>query len=145
MTNRTQETLYHALAMAQLLSKCDLQEGLVYILLELEMESYQIGYHYVKNAILLFYRNPVHMVMTGIYQVLIEQFGSCVTYKQIEQAMRAAIGQAHRDCDLQTWGYYFRNNGDRKGKRPKNYVFVSHVAAFLELWQACCKEVSYEI
>ena len=54
MPNPKEETLYHALFLAQHLSGADLQDGLVYVLYELDMPAHNIGYHYIRNAILLF-------------------------------------------------------------------------------------------
>jgi len=144
MSNRSQETLYHALFMAQHFSKCDLLDGLVYILLELQMPQHRIGYFYVRTAIMLFYKDPVHMLTTGIYQVVGERLNPNADYGNMENAMREVIGKAYAECDPKTWSYYFRER--RKGKKsPANLEFVSQVSAFMELWQACCKEVSYEI
>lgn len=145
MPNAKEETLYHALFLAQHLSKGDLKDGLVYILYELEMPSHNIGYHYVRNAILMFYQDPVHMLLQGIYQTVIEKVNPSASYEQIEQSIRSVIGQSYKNCDPQVWRIYFRSKGMQKAKRPSNYEFISEIANFMELWQACCKEVSYEI
>lgn len=144
MPNSKEETLYHALFLAQHLSKGDLKDGLTYILYEIDMPSHNIGYHYVKNAILLFYRDPVHMLLQGIYQAVIEKVNPSATYEQLEQSMRSVIGQAHKNCEPQIWRIYFRQKRKRKSNRPSNYEFISGISNFMELWQACCKEVSYE-
>lgn len=140
MPNAKEETLYHALFLAQHLSKGDLKDGLVYILYELEMPSHNIGYHYVRNAILLFYQDPVRTLLQGIYQTVIEKVNPAASYEQLEQSMRSVIGQAHKDCEPQIWRIYFQ----QKRKRPSNFEFISGISNFMELWQACCKEVSYE-
>ena len=145
MQKTKEETLYHALFLAQHLSKGDLKDCLVYILYELEMPSHNIGYHYVKSAILLFCQDPVHMLLQGIYQTVIEKLNPAASYQQLEQAMRSAIGLAHKNCEPQVWSIYFHIKQGRKSKRPSNYAFISEIANFMELWQACCKEVSYEI
>jgi len=145
MPNAKEETLYHALFLAQHLSKGDLQDGLVYILYELEMPSHNIGYHYVRNAILLFYHDPIHTLLQGIYQTVIDKVNPTASYEQLEQSMRSAIGQSYKNCDPQVWKIYFHPKRSRKARRPSNYEFVSQIANFMELWQACCREVSYEI
>ena len=145
MPTAKRNTLYHALFLAQHLSKCDIQDGLVYILLELRVPCHCLGYHYVRMAILLFYQDPVHTLLTGITQSVMEQFSSALSYGQVEQAMRSVIDQAYKNCDPQLWGYYFHTYGKRKSGRPTNSEFVTQIANFMELWQACCKEVSYEI
>ena len=144
MPNGKEETLYHALFLAQHLSKGNLKDGLVYILYELEMPSHNIGYHYVINAILMFYQDPVRMLLQGIYQSVIEKVNPCASYEQMEQAMRSVISVSHRKCDPKVWRIYFRSNGMQKGKRPSNYEFISKITDFMELWQACCKEASYK-
>lgn len=144
MANPKEETLYHALFLARHLSGADLQDGLVYILYELDMPSHNIGYHYIRNAILLFYRDPVHMLLQGIYQAVIEKVNPTASYEQIEQSMRSVIGQAYRNRDPQVWKLYFNPSRIRPVKRPSNYEFISHISSFMELWQACCREVSYE-
>ena len=140
MPNAKEETLYHALFLAQHLSKGDLKDGLVYILYELEMPSHNIGYHYVRNAILLFYQDPVRTLLQGIYQTVIEKVNPSANYEQLEQSMRSVIRQAYKDCEPQIWGIYFQ----QKRKRPSNLEFISKIKDFMELWQACIKEVSYE-
>ena len=145
MANTKEETLYHALFLARHLSRGDLKDGLVYILYELEMPSHILGYHYVKNAILMFYRNPVGMLLQGIYEAVIETVNPSASYKQLEQDMRSAIGQAYRKCAPHVWRIYIRPGEGQKPRRPSNQEFISEIASFMELWQACCKEVSYEI
>ena len=144
MSNPKEETLYHALFLAQHLSKADLQDGLAYILYEIDMPSHNLGYHYVKSAILLFYHDPVPMLLQGIYQAVLEKVNPTASYEQLEQAMRSSIGQAYRNCVPRVWELYFQPVGARRAKQPSNYEFISQIANFLELWQACCKEVSYE-
>lgn len=144
MSNTKQKTLYHALFLARHLSGADLQDGLVYILYELDMPAHNIGYHYIRNAILLFYRDPVHMLLQGIYQTVIEKVNPVASYDQIEQSMRKVIGLAYKNRDPQVWNLYFHSTGIRPSKRPSNLEFISNISSFMELWQACCKEVSYE-
>ena len=144
MANAKEETLYHALFLARHLSNADLKDGLVYILYELDMPSHTIGYHYIRNAILLFYRDPVHMLLRGIYQTVIETVNPSANYDQVEQSMRTVIAQAFRNRNPQIWKLYFHPSGTRSVKRPSNFEFISHISSFMELWQACCKEVSYE-
>lgn len=138
----TNDTLYHAVFLAQHFSRSDLQSGLVYILLELQMPSHTIGYHYVQTAILLFYQDPVHTLLTGVYQMVGQTLDPSATYKQIDQAIRFVIDQAYTNCDPQVWSYYFQPK--RPPKRPSNYEFIARIACFMKLWQACCKEASYE-
>lgn len=145
MSNRKEETLYHAMFLAQHLNKCDLNDGLVYILFELAMKSNHIGYHYTRSAILQFFKNPVHMLLTGIYQQVIETVDPTASYDGMEKSICRAITQSHRDCDPEVWSLYFPKNTKLKAKRPSNYEFISQIATFMELWQACCKEASYEI
>ena len=145
MANAKQETLYHALFLARHLSGADLQDGLVYILYELDMPSYSMGYHYIRKAILLFYRNPVHMLLQGIYQAVIDAVDPSASYDQVEQSMRRVIGQTYANRDPQVWNLYFHTAGKYSRKPPSNYEFISHISTFMELWQACCKEVSYGI
>lgn len=144
MSTASKNTLYHAIFLAQHLTRCDLQEGLTYILLELQMPSHIIGYHYVKMAILLFHRDPVHMLLTGIYQMVGQTLDPAATCQQVDQAMRFAIKQAYNNCDPQVWDCYFQPAGFRRAKRPSNYEFIAEIARFLKLWQTCCREVSYE-
>ena len=140
MPNTKEETLYHALFLARHLSGADLQDGLVYILYELDMPSHSLGYHYVRNAILLFYRDPVHTLLQGIYQTVIEKVNPTAEYKHVEQSIRSTIRKAYRLRDPRVWRLYFHPEGC-----PSNFEFISHISDFMELWQACCKEVSYEI
>ena len=144
MSNMKQETLYHALLLARHLGGADMQDGLVYILYELDMPAHNIGYHYIRNAILLFYRDPVHMLLQGIYQTVIEKVNPVASYDQSEQSMRKVIGLAYTSRDPQVWNLYFHSTGIRPSKRPSNLEFISNISSFMELWQACCKEVSYE-
>lgn len=144
MPNSKEETLYHALFLARHLSGADLQDGLVYVLYELEMPSHNIGYHYVRNAILMFYQDPIHTLLQGIYQAVIEKVNPSASYEQVEQSMRSVIGHTYKNRDPQVWKIYFHVNGAGTAKRPSNFEFISKITSFMELWQACCKEVSYE-
>lgn len=144
MTSTIEDTLLHAMFLARHLSKCDLRYGVVAILLELGLPAHRIGYQYIKEAILLFYEEPAHLLMNGIYQAVGERIDPTAGEKQIEQAMRSVIDQAWRNRDSQVWKLYFPQDERGRIKRPSNSEFVSRIACFLELWQGCCKEVSYE-
>lgn len=144
MTNANQETLYHALFMARHLNRCAPREGLVYILLELQLPAHRIGYHYLIKAILLFYNNPVGMLLAGIYQTIIAELDHPITYRKLEQDIRVVIEAGYRNCDPRVWGYYFRRRRELPAGRPSNFEFIAQIASFLELWQSCCKEASYE-
>ena len=144
MPHPKEETLYHALFLAQHLSGADLQDGLVYVLYELDMPAHNIGYHYIRNAILLFFHDPIHVLLQGIYQSVIEKVNPSANYEQVEQSMRSVINHTYKNRDPQVWRIYFHTRGTQKPKRPSNYEFISQISNFMELWQACCKEVSYE-
>lgn len=144
MTSTIENTLLHAMFLARHLSKCDPQYVIVVILLELGLPAHRIGYQYIKEAILLFYEEPAHLLMNGIYQAVGENIDPTAGEKQIEQAMRSVIDQAWRNRDSQVWKLYFSPDELGRIKRPSNLEFVSRIACFLELWQGCCKEVSYE-
>ncbi|MBR4289513.1 MAG: hypothetical protein IKT52_02610 [Oscillospiraceae bacterium] len=145
MSNRKEETLYHAMFLAQHLNKCDLKDGLVYILFELDVDKGRLGYHYVKDAILLFHKDPIHTLLSGIYQKVAENIDPFINSEYIEKNIRDVIGKSYRDCEPEIWAYYFPEKAGRKPSKPNNYKFISNISAFMELWQACCKEASYEI
>ena len=145
MLNASKETLYHAIFLAQHLRRGDLKDVLVYILSELRLPNHLIGYYYVHSGILIFCKDPVRTLLAGIYQAINESIDPAVSYHQMESAMRNVIDKAYDNCDPQVWNFYFLPKKNRRAKRPSNLEFITEIARFMELWQGCCKEASYEL
>ena len=144
MAPTIEDTLLHAMFYARHLSRCEPRHCLGAILMELDLPAHRVGFQYIKEAILIFYEDPIGVHMKGIYQAVGQRMDPPIEDTQIEQDMRDVIRQAWKHSDDSVWKLYFPQDPAGRIKRPSNSEFVSRIACFLDLWQGCCKEVSYE-
>lgn len=143
MTWTIENTLKHALVFAKHLNKCDPRCVALAVLIELGVPTDSDGFHYLLQAIVLFYENPTKAMVKGIYSDVGERYLPAVGISQVEQAIRNAIRTAWLNRDEGMWAYYFQVDQSGKVSRPSNAEFISRIGYFLELWKGCCKEVSY--
>lgn len=137
-------TLKHAKFLARHLNRCAFQYAAVAVLLELEVPTNRIGFEYLKQSIIIYVEDPAQAAMKGIYPTISSLYDPEPTAQQIEQAMRSAINEAWENRDEKVWRHFFRTDRDGNVEKPSNIEFISKIARFLELWKACCEEVTYE-
>lgn len=137
-------TLEHALFLARHLHRCGLQYAAIAILLELGIPTHRDGFDYLKNSIVLFCADPTQVLSKGIYLEIGQMYSTNPDHQQIENAIRSAIDAAWRNRNEKVWRIYFLPGPDGKLRKPTALEFISRIGYFLELWEGCCKEVSYE-
>lgn len=140
-----EDTLEHALFLAEHLHNCELQYVLIAILLELKIPTKSLGYDYLESSIQRFCDDPMQAITKELYlQAGYEQKANSDA-RAVENAIRRAIDVAWKKRDEEIWRCFFPTLIDRNGKlkKPSNAEFISGIGRFLVLWQGCCKEVSY--
>lgn len=140
-----EETLEFAQLLARHLQKTDLLAAVVAILMELNITTHNIGYYYLRDAILISYEKPGTEVMKGVYHEIAESYGAGVNENQVEQAIRDVIIKAWKRRNPAAWDTFFGRGASGCFRKPTNECFFTEIARFLELWQGCCeKEACYE-
>ena len=139
MSSAIERTLDHALFLARHLKHCDYSTVVILVLYELGIAPKNAGFEYLKKAIAMRYENPSRHLKDDIYSEL----DSAGDDERIEQSIRRSITDAWLDRDEEAWSIYFPKMRKGKSSKPSNGDFIACVAWFVELWQGCCKEVSY--
>ena len=140
-----EETLEFAQLLARHIQETDLLAAVVAILMELNIVPNNIGYYYLRDAILISYEKPGEEAMNGVYLEVAQKYGAGVDVNQVEQAIRKVIIKAWKKRNENSWNLFFRTSGMGSFQKPPNEVFFTEIARFLELWQGCCrKEACYE-
>ena len=139
MSSAIERTLDHALFLARHLNRCDYSTVVLLVLYELGVAPKNAGFEYLKKAIAMRYENPGRQLENDIYLEL----DSVGDSKRIEQSIRRSITDAWEDHDEEVWSIYFPKTKKGKSGKPTNGDFIAYIAWFVELWQGCCKEVSY--
>lgn len=137
-----EKTLKHVLFLTRRFDENDVESAILVILLELGFSTQSDGFYYLREAILLKYRNPSQRFAKVLYPAISGYHDPGIGSMQIEQAIRSAISSAWCIRDEEEWSYFFSVG---KGmKKPSNGEFISRIACILELWHRCYKEVCYE-
>lgn len=114
------------------------------ILYDLGIPVRYSGFRYLKQVIPLAFQKPSQIFV----KELLEEVGACyspkVEYAAMETAIREAIRAAWRNRTDKKWKCYFPDQILQKRKQPSNGEFIAALVYFLEMWQGCCKEGSYE-
>ena len=136
-----EEILDHAVFFARHFQLEDPAVVITAMLLELGLPTQNLGYYYLKDAILLSYTRPVRALSLGLYAEVAGIQGPGVTAEQVEKAITSAIAEAWTERDEGIWRCYF--DWSCRYRKPTNMVFVTRLGRFLELWLGCCKGVSH--
>ena len=144
MTSTIELTLRHAQFLSRHLKSCGVQCATVAILLELGMSTKNVGFDYLRKAIIMFYSNPTQSITKNIYPDVGERYDPKVGSQTVEIAIRRVIDSAWQARNEKIWSYYFFPDRDGEIARPTNGEFISKIAYFLELVQGCSEEGSNE-
>lgn len=144
MVSTIEGTLKYAVFLAKHLNKCDLQCGVIAVLLELGISAKWNGFDYLERAILLFSENPTQSFTKEIYPIIGKSYTPRYSGYQVEISIRRSINEAWKSRDNEVWSYFFPVDRNGNVAKPSNGEFIAQIARFLELWQGC-KEGCYEI
>ena len=138
MHSTIDKTIEHVLFLARHVGKCDLRGAVIVILMEIGIPTKNVGFEFMRQAILLQYEDPTRSLTNDIYAEL------CLHYRQnseeqIEQAIMNAIKMAWRHGSKEAWDWYFSYDGKPVANKPSNSDFISRIAYILEIWQECKK------
>jgi len=138
MQSTIDKTIDHVLFLARHLGGCDLRGVVIVILMEMGIPTKNVGFEFMKYAILLQHDDPTRLLTNDIYAEI------CLNYKQnseeqVEQAIMNAIKMAWRHGDRDAWDWFFSYGGKPVTNKPSNSDFISRIAYILELWQECRK------
>ncbi len=138
MHSTIDKTLHHVLFLARHMGNCEQRGVVVTMLMELGVPTKNVGFEFIKYAIILQRNDPTRSLMNDIYAEI------CLHYKQsseeqVEQAIMNAIKMAWRHGSKEAWDWYFSYDGRSAENKPSNSDFISRIAYILELWQECGK------
>ena len=140
MTVPIEKTLEHAMFLARHARHYDHATLVSLVLYELGFAPKKDGFHYLKKVVVLCYKNPCRLLENDIYM---ELSAGISDNKRIEQAIRRSIADAWKVRDEEIWTTVFPVTRVGKRRRPSNGDFIANLAWFVELWDGCCKEVTY--
>ena len=139
MSSAIEKTLEHALFLARHLKHCDYSTVVTLILFELGVAPKNDGFEHLKRAVAMRVKNPTRQLKGDIYSEL----DGAGDDERVEQSIRRSITDAWKNRDDEIWSIYFPQMKNGKLYKPSNGDFIAYIAWFVELWQGCCKEVSY--
>lgn len=144
MSSGIERTLEYALFLARHLSHCDYSTVVILILCDLGIAPKNDGYICLKRAIAMYLENPTRQLKDDIYVEILEELdGGVGNSDKVDQAIRRAITDAWEERDDEIWRVILPSTKKIDLGKPTNADFIARVAWFVELWQGCCKEVSY--
>lgn len=140
MRGTIEKELGHMQFLARSMQGCDISSVALVVLLELNIPTNHIGFDYLLNAVVLFYKDSQQTLNRGIYPAVAACYKYDMGNEELEQAMRNAIKNAWKNRDEAVWKYYFSQGNCDRIKKPTNSEFISRIGRVLQLWQGCCKE-----
>lgn len=143
MSSMIEGTLKHALFLAKHLSGCEPQSLVLTVLLELGLPTANVGFDYLKHALIVFVDDPSQRAMKGIYLAVGSRCGLVSDCKDIDRAITRVIECGWDVRDEKIWSVYFLPGRDGHIKKPTNKEFITRIGYFLELCMGCYGEVGY--
>ena len=101
------------------------------LLLSLGFSTNCKGYNYLREAILVYAKDPEQMITKELYPAVAAKFGA--SSPQVERSMRTVIEKAWKRRDDQVWGQFFAPTADGEIEKPCNSEFISRMADVLVL------------
>ena len=136
------KTLEYILFLTRHIPKGNVRAAALAMLLDMEFPECSEGFGYLRQAIVIRVGNE-YLRFGAIYREIAEQQGPGTNELQIEQGIRSLIADAWRYRDVDKWLIVFPPDRWGRTMRPTNGKTIARFARLLELWQDCCKEVSY--
>lgn len=100
-------------------------------LLRLGISTKLRGYSYLREAVILFSKDPDQSITKELYPSVAAQFHG--TAVQVERSIRSAIHTAWEHRDNQIWHLYFSPDDSGLISRPTNAAMISRLADILIL------------
>lgn len=136
--------LKHARFLAKHLNKCSRQYVIQIALKETCMRSSQDGFHYAKYAVMRLCDDPFETLRNGVYLAVGLMRTPAAGQDEVEQSIRFSVKKAFKTRCAELWNYYFPEGCPGSRSCPSNRDYLMAIVDFVELWQGCCEEVSYE-
>ena len=134
-----EESLQYILFLTRHISKEDVPNMILIVLLELNFQPNLDGFEYLRDSIERKVENRRQRV-NAILMELASMYEEGIDYSNIEQSIRHCIRAAWRRRDEEKWIKYLTSDFYSRGK-PSNAYFISQMACLAELWQSCqCAE-----
>lgn len=139
----TIEALRHISCMARHLLYNDPEVVMLAVLLDMGVPGDRVGLDPLINSIVMRHEEPAAMLTKVIYPEVGKISRPRTNGRAVESAITHLLDDAWEHRDEEKWGFYFPVLKDGTIKRPTNGEFISQMACFLDLWQAC-KEDSFD-
>ena len=131
--------------MAKKLRSHQVKSVVLMILYDLQIPLNFDGFGYMKNALVIAYRNPTQIVVSEIFEKVGEEYIPKAVVRNIDTAIRDAIKKAWKNRNPNKWRQYLPEELLDGRTPPSNSELISALVYFLELWQDCYEEeVIYE-
>lgn len=144
MQESMEAAIIHAKFLARHLHRCGRLYVIRIALKETGMRSSQDGFHYAMNAVNRLCDDPFETLRNGVYLAVGLLRTPVADQDEVEQSLRFSIKNAFKTRCIQLWNYYFPEGCAGSKTCPSNRDYLMAIVDFIELWQGCCEEVSYE-
>lgn len=138
MDSTVVKTLDHVRFLARRFTKDQVDCVATAILMELGVPDHYNGFDYLVEIIVLYVKDPLQVMMKGLYTVVANRHCKEPDPTLIEQAIRHAIKMAWKKKEDSIWILYF-SSLEQDMKKPTNTEFIAHIARILRLWKGCCR------
>lgn len=100
------------------------------LLLALGIPTKLRGSVYLRQAILLYARDPLQSITKMLYPEVAKCCGCAPSH--VERCIRSAVDAGWKKRDNEIWKLYFRQDGEGRVQRPSNGAFISRLAESLD-------------
>ena len=128
-----EEAVDRVLALAGHLGKASRQCVILVLLMDGNIPEKNVGFEYLKRAILLLHDDPT-MIIKEIYQRVGDSCPGKVDARTVEQSIRQAITAALKNNDRSAIICYFSRGKGGILKKPTNAEFIAKMARMLEMY-----------
>ena len=139
MIRGADDTIEYIDHLAQRLEYYEPASVVTILLILLRIPTNYDGFTYLKAAILLRCQAPLSAMTADIFPAIRRLYGSHLTDKTIDAAMRGAILAGWERGDMQVWKLLFPTVLCAKTQRPSSTEFVGELARIVELLCCCAK------
>jgi len=136
------DTLDYVLFLTRHIPRGNVRAATLAVLMDLGFPEYAEGFGYLRTAICVKIGNFT-MRVGAVYQKVAELLGAGSSEDQVEQGIRSVITDTWKYRNVLKWQIVFPTEGRKKQAKPTNGELIAKFACLMELWQECCKEVSY--
>lgn len=138
MEHRVNEALKYVISLACNVCQGDVPAAILILLIDLGFPSQAEGFWFLRQAILIRYRDP-ELRMSEITEQIAAASKTGQNANAIEQSIHSVIETTWKSRDREKWDYFFSSEKIGKRTKPTNKEFISEMGCIMELWFSSCK------